>query len=381
MEDGVVRHVESFIMAVPDDSWMQNGSRGTTSITANGFTLGSKYGEAANLHSNYDLNSLDETSIGLYGLSEGLHMDYGSTLSATDKIMINSLEPNDPNTFKPGESLKEIPEIPISSLVSGITFEPTPLPSGIYEAIDSNTLKFTSDVTGEEKFFHDSDTIVPEVYFHVSNTWGPTILISTNIEVEYDIDHINGTGNVIFLDTAIGLADGINVYAPGEVIPDPNTGKYNSGNLIISNSRENSAVLVGQGNIYSMGSIQIEGSSGSGIVTGLDKGKGISLYSQGDIELCGKNDCIYRGLIYTCGDFKANIEQGFLVDGALIAAGKDPDSDIEGYDPGCIDIKASNFYIRFDDRVLSSFKKYSFWGGAGVPGSGGNFRVISWYEF
>jgi len=381
MEDGVVRHVEALIMRVPDKGWMQNGSRGQSKIYAKqAFSIDSKYGPP-NFHSNYDKESLEETSITIDGLSEPLYFYKDATISACDNIMINGILQGDTSNFKPDSTLKDIPNISISTLVNDITFSSEPLPSGTYEAIGSNGLRFTSDITGVSKEYYDYAEIVPGVIFEVNNVLGQMIAFNDNIQIEYDSLHLQGTGNINIIDIGVWLGDSVSIYAPGEEDWDPNTGIYEYGNFNISNSRENSTVVSGYGNLYAMGTINLEGPCIDTGIRDSNKPGNIALYSQGDISLISTGEMYFFGLIYTCGDFISRVGGREYIEGALIAAGKDESIDPSGFDVGYIDIEATRVYINFNDMVLKPFTKYPFFGSGGGTSPDGNFRVISWYEF
>ncbi|MEQ8172928.1 MAG: hypothetical protein ABRQ38_28855, partial [Candidatus Eremiobacterota bacterium] len=148
-------------------------------------------------------------------------------------------------------------------------------------------------------------------------------------------------------------------------------------------------VVSGNGNIYSMGSINLEGAT-------VESGNtdNIALYSQGDITLNTTEGSDFRGLVYTTGNFHSNnvdpapifkcdlnfkdITLGqssqcgnLTINGALIVAGQDPDNDPNGVYPGLIDIKANELTINYDDSIP---------GLSTIVGTDG-YRILCWYDF
>jgi len=392
MEDGVVRHAEAFVMKNLAGNF-QNGSRGSAIITANSFTLDSKY-EPTSFHSNYDdTSALDEVSMAFYDVAKtGMNPTrmgwmplepvlsvniLNGTVSACSDIEILGLAP-DPNlAINMNEDPKDIPAISISTIISDITFEPTTLPSGTYEtkrdSLESDRyLVYTSDISGETKTFYYGDEIIPGVIF----TEDRGILISENIQVAYDPNQEIGTGNIT-LKAYICVEKGIHFYVPGSGIMNPD-GKYNSGNAFVS-------MLLGEGNFYTMGTFTLDGSGETGSKD-IDIENSVALYSEGDITfLTGL--ITLNGLVYTRGDFTYKNKSldvntttegnNLTINGALIVAGKDSKEDPDGFDPGNIDITANRVNITFDDTVLETINKYSGSGGGSVS----LYRLVCWYEF
>jgi len=396
LEDGNVHHVEVFIMSSPDGG-LQNGSRGTMIIDSNAFLLSGKY-EPPALHSNYDdASTPNEVSVLFKNmLYTDIHIQKDGKISACDQIKVGSdfVDPNS-DIFKVEEAPLDIPYISVSTLVSDITFETQKLPSGTYIPEWTGTtflLRHTSDITGDITDYNSGEEIVPGLRFDAIPQPGgwvfPVVNISKNIEVAYDPNQENGTGN-ISIRTNINFEDGVNFYAPGTGEADPNTGEYNSGNIEIKPQMEGVICkITGRGNIYSMGTTGIS-------MTAVEAGNitsEVALYSEGDLTLeygaaAGKIEI--QGLIYTNGDFTCRPPLSTMappttplrIEGALIAAGKDPDDDPGGFDPGNIDIKAGEVSINFDDTVLTTLNKYSFFSGGGGGGPTGRFRFVCWYEF
>jgi len=76
------------------------------------------------------------------------------------------------------------------------------------------------------------------------------------------------------------------------------------------------------------------------------------------------------------------MNSSFMIQGSLIVAGKDPDTDPNGayWDPGLLNINASNgmkgnVNIKFDDSILNVLT-YNQQGGTGY-----GFVIVSWHEF
>jgi len=407
MEDGVVRHAEAFVMKNLSGNF-QNGSRGRAIISANYFTLDSKY-EPTSFHANYDdTSALGENSMEFFGLGmfsylpgmtipnpmtkPGLVKDpphinilQDSIISACSDISINE-NPADPNSdiYQTGLEPKDIPAISISTIISDITFEPEPLPSGTYTIKDDGSgtcyLEYTSDISGDIKNYYAGDEIVPGVKYLNEPQNAGWLDISKNIQVAYDQNNETGTGNLT-AKCKITLQDGTNLYAPGDGITDTD-GNYSSGNVDL-------CYIEGKGNLYTMGTIYITGIGGEiGDDTNIETG--VALYSEGDITII-HSGLTLNGLVYTRGDFIFIGYHGpapsmpiirsitsLSINGAIIVAGKDPNEDPGGFDPGNIIIGGvRDVNITFDDTVLEVINKYSGSGGGG--GSIRTYRVVCWY--
>lgn len=311
--DNTVRHVEVLLTGIPvSQSGMTSGARGNVSIKTNRFTLSSvnEGGASPNFHSNYNPSPSREISMGIYNMSGNavpiMDIEDGACFSACDTI---SCIKSEPDMFKEMQSPQNIPVIPVSTLVNNITFETETLPSGTYEQksvtklLSGIRLEYTSDITGTTRTYSSGDTIVPGVTFEDGK-----INITKNIKIAYDSEHTNGTGNLTIKEAELVIANGSSLYAPGESYYEPNTGAYNSGNISVSNWHTlfyifSTAlpVVSGNGNIYSMGSINLEGAT-------VESGNtdNIALYSQGDITLNTTEGSDFRGLVYTTGNFHSN---------------------------------------------------------------------------
>ncbi|MEQ8192210.1 MAG: hypothetical protein ABRQ39_29870, partial [Candidatus Eremiobacterota bacterium] len=170
---------------------------------------------------------------------------------------------------------------------------------------------------------------------------------------------------------------GYTLYLPGDGTRDfsQSGAPYISGNLVIVNSEQVNA-LDGRGNFYSKGSIDVEGKS----VSGGGTSKNVALFANGDVYLVTKGDSSFKGLVYTYGDFNSEIKQmnsSFVIQGSLIVAGKDPNTDPNGayWDPGILNINQGNVDIKFDDSILNVLT-YNQQGGSGY-----GFVIVSWHEF
>jgi len=393
-KDDTVRHVEVLLTTSPHEGFMKNGSRGKTSIETKKFLLASRdKKDSPCIHSNYDPSLMDENSmeiISLTGDPSDLKVDIRQegTISSTDELLCEDAS-LDPSVILTNQSTMEIPELPISTLINGITFEPSPIPSGTYEVIDNpsgpgKVLRYTSDIDGSITDYppNKSDPathIVPDAVRYKRSDGIDYIHISKDAMIEYDPNHIDGTGNLTIKGAKLYFVNKTSLYAPGDGTRDfsQDGAPYDYGNVNIYNFTTNDTVVSGEGNIYAMGGIHLEGKQIKSGFQG-EKEDDIALYSDGDIDIFTKDYTIFKGLIYTYGDFRAEVgnpnRDVLKIQGALIAAGKDPDTDPDGalYDPGLIDITASKVQIYLDDTVLGSLT---------LRGSEYGFKILSWYEF
>ena len=335
----------------------------------------------------------------------GLIVEDEGTVSACGKI--DGIDEPNAEYLKEEQDPLDIPSISISTLTSDITFESIHLPSGTY-SIDNSVspserkLTYKSDISDDTIIFSSGSEIIPgAVRFNLieridpgsgASYWEPRMTVSKNIQVEYDPNQEYGTGNVTIENAALLLEDGVSIYAPGNSSRDVDAGSYTSGNIIIDSYWS----ISGKGNIYTMGELGLDLGGEIGYKIPDSKNDNVALYAQGDIEVNGALDTFIRGLIYTNGDFIYNSNSGLTpdskillnsltIEGALIAAGKDPNDDPEGYDPGEIEIKVGSLTINFDDTVLDKLNSQSFFTGGGAPpaqetitesSAGTNFKPI-----
>ncbi|MEQ8192017.1 MAG: hypothetical protein ABRQ39_28890, partial [Candidatus Eremiobacterota bacterium] len=398
-----VRHIEVFLTLTISDAKMKNGSRGTISLKTNEFNFSSADKSVAPvIHS--DANSPSSPSIKIQQNSDwwGLNMDKNAVISGCSTIDVPHPWGPVPDNIKENQPEQQVPALPVTDLVKGITFNPTPLPSGTYRMdAAKNTLYYY-----KEENITDYSSVTPVATYACGWSSGPAdkgtqivpgvnvkdyvIEISNNIKVAASdgasTPELGETGNLIIRGTRVKFTKkGISLYADA---PDANwdtaTSKYIYGNIDIDDDPDRikwdnwDKLVEGKGNIYAKGTIDLRGSVIDAGITSDD----IALYAQGDINLDVKHDTNFKGLIYTNGDFNASVGKGWSawgslsIEGALIAAGK---SVKDGYteeqvatDQGTIEAEADKISIKFDDSVLAPL---TYGGGAYA------LRILSWHEF
>lgn len=367
-KDDKVKHVECLITGMPETPF-KSGSRGKINITTgNSFFMESICSSPAIIHSNYnDPNDANNVSVNIKSGNSIFNSD-GATISGCAGVICKASNTvTDPNGIKDNQSSMNIPALPVSTLVGGITFEPVTLPSGTY--IVNGNLKYYKDgknpSTDPPDITYSSGDVIPGFNFS-----GTTLTVSKNISVDYNAAKTPGsTGNLTIKGiNSMSIENGTSIYAPGDGLQDPNTGTYNSGNVVINGSNQ---VLCGKGNIYSMGAMTVRG---AGIDAGANNDS-IAMYAGGDINLEVINSTYFRGLVYSNGNFNLNAGNVFTIEGAMIIAGKDPSVDPIGakFSPGVINASMSNSMIyKYNDACLAALS-----GGVGV----GSLKMLCWYEF
>jgi len=213
VKDDTVRHVEVLLTMSPHEGFMKNGSRGKTSIKTKKFILAnSDKKDSPNIHSNYDPSLLDENSmeiISITGHPDDLKVNIKQegTISSTDEILCEDASLK-PDAILTNQSSMEVPDLPISTLISGITFESSPMPSGTYKVIDNPSgpgklLRHTAEdgsVTDYPPNKIDPNAhIVPDAVKYKIVDGIDSIEISKDVMIEYDPNHTGatGTGNII----------------------------------------------------------------------------------------------------------------------------------------------------------------------------------------
>jgi len=404
-----VRHVAVILQVAP--GWkMQNGSRGEVNITTNLFELESFSGDAPNFHSNYGTAGVDDgVKFSDLADSQGkifsTDLAQGATVTCTS--LIQSPSSLDPGKFKPDQPFKNIPVLPVIDLI------PSPvstIPSGYYKVNGSSLERYDKDPADEgvllESFGNDSYLDAPTNKVKFKNS---ILEVSAHVQVAFDpVNYTtdpNACGNLTIMGAGVKFTGppGItqaSIYAPGDGSRDYTLADapYNYGNVKIVYDVDDKKVLEGKGNIYSLGTIDIEGFTINAGQTSED----IALCASGDIKIRTEENTLFRGLVYTEGDFSATVDKvgtvnyekkgkrgkttvkidyNYLnIEGALIAVGKDPNSADPNvvmqsiFDPGEIDISSDLVKIKFDDTVLESLK-----GGSGSSGT--ILKVQSWHEF
>ena len=375
ISDEEVKHVEVLIQGKPKD-FIQSGSRGEISISTNKLKLHSQ-GDPFSLHSNYDNTSMEEVSIAIYDLPDSdtfvMQNTGGSTITACDEI---SHPACDPNSFKSNSSFREIPVLNITNMVQDITFETDEIPSGTY-IVDGNNLNYYMENNGPpsapDRVIPKNKEIVPGLTFK-----GEQIFMDKNLKVAYSNTLEPGkTGNLTFKGLKNFKVQNSSLYLPGNGTRDFTGAEapYYSGNLTISESTNK--IIQGKGNIYAAGTINLESldTNPSTDTSGSNK---LDLYAEGDINIETSGNTMFRGLIYTLGDFYCNVQNNkrFNLTGAILVAGKDPSTDPDGasFDRGLIDINAGEVDITFDDAYLSPLA-------TAVEGASNEFKVTCWYEY
>jgi len=327
----------------------------------------------------------------------------GATVTCTSTI--DSPSGLDPNDFLENQTLKNLPTLPVSDLVSSITFNST-IPSGYYLVNGTSLEHYDKDPNAGGVLLN---TIASNGYLDSANKvkfktgGGVKVEVSDNAQIAFDAATYttdpNVTGNFTLIGASLKFATSASIYAPGDGTRDytaitgppyDDDAPYNTGNVNILYNATDTKVMEGQGNIFSFGTINVEGDE---INAGLTS-ENIALFASGDINLTTHDDTLFRGLIYTQGDFRAEVEligavtykkkgkhkeggttvdyKYLTIEGALIAVGQDPNSINGIYDPGKIDISADRVNINFDDTVLESLK-----GGS----SDTEYKIQSWHEF
>ncbi len=392
-----VRHVEVFLTLTMSGSKMKNGSRGAISLKTNQFNFSSINSAVAPvIHS--DANSPSVPSIKIEQAGKdwwGLNLSEDAVVSGCSSILVPHPWGPVPENIKENQPEQEVPSLPVADIVKGVKFNPTPLPSGTY-IMRGSILNYYKE---ESENIKDFASITPAATYN--GDWGKktevvpgvivndyAIEISRNIKVAAPegtaAPEPGKTGNLIIKGTQVKFVNkGVCLYADA---PDANwdtaTSKYIYGNVNIDDDPDKDKdswdkLLEGKGNIYAKGSISLNGGVIDAGVTSDD----IALYAQGDINLDVRHNTMFKGLIYTNGDFYATVGKGkewgeLIIEGALIAAGKSKE---DGYteeqiseDKGIIKAEADKISIKFDDSVLAPL---TYGGGAYA------LRILSWHEF
>ncbi|MEW6284068.1 MAG: hypothetical protein AB1758_35975, partial [Candidatus Eremiobacterota bacterium] len=199
--------------------------------------------------------------------------------------------------------------------------------------------------------------------------------------------------------TALGLAPG---DPPGSVNPPGVTDRLTASDLKIAFEGDGEqVVLYSEGDIRLTGAITGEGGSivtgGNLRITGLGadlsasttQGEGVNMYARGDIVFStldetdpgqfAYRDVRLRGVVYSWGDFTANLGSELLADawgrlnieGALIAYGGNPEDAEPGSNGrGRVDIRAEAARLTFDPSYLGGLVQR-------LP-AGFQFRALSW---
>ena len=363
-KDDKVKHVECLITGMPQTPF-KSGSRGKINIKSSDFTMKSICSSPVTIHSNYnDPNDPNNISVNIKCTSD---INNNGTISGCADVVCKASDVSDPNSIKSNQPSINIPALPVSTLISGITFEPVTLPSGTYIA-GASKLKYYKDgknpSTDQPDTIYSDGEIIPGVKLD-----GNDLIISKNISVNYIVTQTPGsTGNLTIKGIGdMNIKDGMSIYAPGDGLQDPNTGTYNCGNIVINGGSD---VLYGQGNLYSTGSMTVKGSD----IQAGSNNDSIAIYAGGDVSINVDSDTYFRGLIYSNGNFNL-AGSDFTLEGAMIIAGKDPSVDPAGakFSPGVINASlSSDMDYRYNDACLASLS-----GDIGV----GSFKMLCWYEF
>ena len=312
-----VRHVEVIIQNAP--GWkMQNGSRGKVFIDTNLFELESVSGESPNFHSNYNDSGTDD-SIVFTDMADSLGKTFKTDLSKGATVsgvgLINSPGTLDPNEFIENAGTKNVPVLPVSDLISGISFVST-IPSGTYK-VNGTSLEYFADgkdplVDSPDATYSDNTTFATGVKFKDKK-----LEISENIQIAFDpLAPTAGSSGNLFIDGAgLKFSTDASIYAPGDgtreypttSVADPTIeAPYMYGNVeVIDSPSSTKKVVEGKGCVYALGEIYIDGYEINAGQTSED----IALCAQGDISLITKDDTLFRGLVYTEGDFFCRVEK------------------------------------------------------------------------
>ena len=368
-----VRHVEAIVTVTPSGSFMKQGSRGEAKFTGKDFIMEKVGGSASpEFHSNYGTGS--DVSVE-FDLTDTIQLKDGTTISSTG-IISSTKAPADPNSFKENDSSQNVPMVPITDLVDTISFEPSPIPSGTYKRGSGQTLEYIPDDGGASVTYNKGDSIVPGFKWD-----GEGLEVSGNLKVDYDPNNAdNITGNLKIVPNSSGnkvkeitFKNKSSIYAPGDDVRDTSDSEapYEHGSIYVETADN---VLIGKGNLYAKGNIELHGNK-------IDAGANtddIALYAGGDINVNIVDFLTFQGLIYTFGDFNCEARK-VEISGAILAAGKDPNTDPTGYsyDPGTIKIVShsnDSVKIKFDDSKLNALAGS---GGGSISG----IRFLSWHEF
>lgn len=377
-----VRHFEVILRNVPPGA-MLSGSRGFTDVKTDKFSMDAAGGSRANIHGNED-NATD-ISMHFAPLKDtGITIDFKKSAEVTSRegITFDGTNPM-PADFKPNQGARDIPNLNINDY-----FDPTgkpELPAGKYE-YDGTNLMYTPP-TGGPAVSVTGTSIGGAIEFKAKE-----ILIKDNVVVPYVAGDASKTGNLEVVGAKIKFdKKNKSIYLAGDTNERYPTGAYKYGNIEVICPSDK--IVEGEGNIYARGGIQLAGKE-------IDAGylsENIALYADGDILLSTTNDTKFKGLIYTKGDFHCVINENvnpststdpnnpvdpnslpadkfkkFIVDGALIAAGKDPNEPLADKDKGFLKLSAAEVDITIDDSVL---------GGLTTGTGGTGLRVVSWHEF
>jgi hypothetical protein len=416
-----VKHVEVIVKKVSMGA-MENGSRGHASISTDKFTLQSINGKPT-FHSNDNVNA---NSIEIYDTAGGnttatIIKDHAK-VTANSNISLNSNTSPDPNFFTPNFGEKQVPDLSLHKLLGNLTFSAQKIPSGTY-VVNGNQLWYYNDsvvidpaaplatlpdplLSGGQKI-NRGQNILGITGFKFGDD--KKIYMTKNFEIQYNASHDPGsTGNFTLIGGIFRFTDplppssgsgsgsgsgsphlpgalvtGYTIHSPGDRVTRDYTkpgNPYKYGNISIINLSDKA--LEGQGNFYSEGNLLLASKT---VVSGISTKK-VAVYAWGDVNINSTEDSIFDGLVFTNGDFNCNVNSSsktLTVNGALVVAGKDPNTFFDpndpttgdpncADDPGLLNIKTPNLVIKFDNSLLSALT---------YKGGGTDFCVVSWHEF
>lgn len=312
-------------------------------------------------------------------------LEDGATVSANKAIVF----PLKPAGFDENQGDKIVPSVDLSTMLIGTTSK---VDSGTYVVDASGNLDYT-DSTGT--FFDDKykngDEIAAGAKYTYSKTGDAKIFLSNSIEVPYDVSNLaTKSGNLTIIGAKVEFekkASGKDyIYTTSDPGKSKNViGEFIYGNLNIITPGQD--VLIGQGNVYCGGNLNLFGKK-------IDAGYSsdvVSLYADSDIRIYTEESTKFRGLVYTKGNFNCiasssvtlaisnphaithpdpgtiNMDKGFTLEGALIAAG-----DSTANKDGRLILSAKNISIKVDSSVLDNL---TYGGAKGV------LTIVSWHEF
>jgi len=398
VDDHEVKHVETMAVTVPDTNVLSNGSEYNTKFLTDNLTLNNLSYLPLKFHANYDEmkstvyvpyvgppfpgmpstsyignNNISMEINSLSGSEPVINMEPSVSLSASNQIKVNGVDPNDTNKFKSNIPQQETPHVSISNMVSDINFEPVEWPRGRYVITEIGKLRYyeevgTSDYVAE---YNDGEEIIPGVIYTSSP---PCITVSKNIKV-VKWEDANIHCKMLSIEGAgLRIENGANLYLDGKY--DFNAGGcsessygLNIGTGTSSGTFKDYSYISGKGNIYSNQTIQIFCNGEEAVDCN------ISMYTETNLRLYSKtSETVLSGLLYS-NEGRINIiaDNNLIINGALIAGGGSLAASGGGSYVGTVTITADNTTVNFDDKV---YGKLCASGNFPI-----NFRSISWYEF